>query len=267
MPITDEIKKIADTQLNRFRLQQKGFHVAIEGIDGSGKTTLVDSLATRMTYLISGFNGKPLCIRQPGGSEYAESVRNIARRAEVDSFTQTLVYASAIYDSYTTKAIPYLKGDGIVLSDRFFNTLFAYQGLYGKTSALVVSILREIHKYRTPDLTLYLSMPLQESLNRTNARGKEQDDDRYSAQALDKKRKLKAYYDLLHGVEGEDVKVLTTEEYQWAKIAIAQYRGVDYRTAQGQPESSIVILDASKSADKVLADAYTAITTEMENRL
>lgn len=242
----------------------KGFYVNIEGIDGSGKTELVNALTNRMSYLIPGHQGKALTVRQPGGSAYSESIRNICRQAKVDNFTQTLVYGSALYDTYTTVVKPYLEDDGIVIADRGFNTLFAYQGLYGKTSSLIIAMIREIHKYRAPDLTIYLSLPLEESLKRTGANRPGQEDDRYSAQSLQQKRKLKAYYDLLHGVEGEAKEVLTNEEYQWAKIAIHNYLDLDDRIRWNMPRPAPVIIDATQTREQIQKQVYEVISTELE---
>lgn len=242
----------------------KGFYVVVEGIDGSGKTELVDTMTSRMTFLVPGHQGKALKVRQPGGSVYAESIRNTCRQAKVDNFTQTLVYGSALYDTYSTVIKPYLEDDGIVIADRGFNTLFAYQGLYGKTSSLIIAMLREIHRYRAPDLTIYLSLPLEESLKRTGANRPGQDDDRYAAQDLEQKRKLKAYYDLLHGVDTGVKEVLTNEEYQWAKIAIHNYLDLDDRIRWSMPRPAPVIIDATQTREQIQAQVYKVISSELE---
>ena len=157
-----------------------------------------------------------------------------------------------------------MEDDGIVIADRGFNTLFAYQGLYGKSSSLIIAMIREIHKYRAPDLTIYLSLPLEESLKRTGANRPDQEDDRYSAQNLQQKRKLKAYYDLLHGVEGEAKEVLTNEEYQWAKIAIHNYLDLDDRIRWNMPRPAPVIIDATQTREQIQKQVYEVISTELE---
>lgn len=233
----------------------KGFLVAVEGIDGSGKTDLLNNLIKERTYLISGYDGAPLAVRQPGGSVYGEAVRDIARQAKIDSFTQALIYASSHYDTYVSKIVPYMNNDGIVIADRFINTLFAYQGLFGKQSHLVMDILLNIPDFSPPDLTIYLSLPLDAAMKRQGKRGV--DDDRYSEAALADKIRLKGWYDALHGVSTEPEFKM---EDNYLIPAVSRYQSKFMNPAEG----SLVVIDASLSREVIAEQAYSAITRQLE---
>lgn len=242
------------------RIRNRGFFVAVEGIDGCGKSVLCDKLIKSMTYLIYGHNGNPLGVRQPGGSTYAEAIRNIARLADIDPFTQTLIYTSAIYDSYITKVVPYLNDDGIVISDRFTNTLFAYQGLHGGQARLINDIWSNVPGFAGPDLTIYLSLPLETALSRE--RNRPLDADRYSSFEMEKKIQLKAWYDGLHQAAPMPQPSVTTPEFFAANIEAERYKANFCNYANGGLE----IIDATQTPEKVLAQAYAAITRQLERR-
>lgn len=243
-----------------------GLYVNVEGIDGSGKTELVEALELRAFLNSQAVSEPPVTVRQPGGSEYSEAVRDICRKAKVDNFTQTLVYGSALYNTYSTVIMPALTEGKTVIADRGYNTLFAYQGLFGRCSSLIIAMLREIHNYRAADLTVYLSLPLEVSLQRTGANRPDQEDDRFAQQKLEEKRLLKAYYDLLHGLKAEAKDGMTTEQFQWATIAISNYRCLDHRIRWDMPFPQPVIIDATQPRAKVLEQTKDAIVEFRKNQ-
>lgn len=239
------------------RIRGRGFFVAVEGIDGCGKSLLTDKLVKNMSYLIGGHKGQALGVRQPGGGAYGEAIRNIARLANIDPFTQTLVYVSSHYDTYVNNVVPYLNDDGIVISDRFINTLFAYQGLHGGQARLINDILSNIPGFSTPDLTLYLSLPLETALSREGKRVL--DEDRYSSLDMQKKRELKAWYDGLHNAAPMPQPSVTSPEFFAANIEAERFKA-NYCTGK------TVVIDATQTPEKMLADAYAAITRHLEQR-
>ena len=105
-------------------MKTKGNFIAIEGIEGTGKSTLSHRLAE---YL------KPqgaILTREPGGSELAEDIRAILKSNQYDIDAKTeclLMFASR--SLHLSKLIkPALEEGKIVICDRYVDASYAYQG-------------------------------------------------------------------------------------------------------------------------------------------
>ena len=105
----------------------KGKFITFEGIEGAGKST-----QSRMLVEFLNKNGiEAVWTREPGGCPEAEEVRNILINGSVDKLDGMsellLMYASRRL--HTEKKIkPLLKEGKVVISDRYFDSTFAYQG-------------------------------------------------------------------------------------------------------------------------------------------
>lgn len=140
--------------------------IAIEGADGTGKTTQVD----RLCRWLEGRGYNVVRCRDPGGTALGEAVREILLHREsvpVDPRTESLLYMASRAQLVAEVIRPALKAGAIVVSDRFLLSNIAYQG-YG--FGLPVEELRQIGQFATggiwPDITIILDMPVAEALQR-----------------------------------------------------------------------------------------------------
>ncbi|MGQ9504775.1 MAG: dTMP kinase [Thermogutta sp.] len=140
--------------------------IAIEGADGTGKTTQVD----RLCRWLEGRGHNIVRCRDPGGTALGEAVREILLHREsvaVDPRTESLLYMASRAQLVGEVIRPALKRGAIVVSDRFLLSNIAYQG-YG--FGLPVEELRQIGQFATggiwPDITIILDMPVAEALQR-----------------------------------------------------------------------------------------------------
>ncbi|MDC3180899.1 dTMP kinase [Gammaproteobacteria bacterium] len=103
----------------------KGFFIAIEGIEGTGKSTLASGLESCLsqTYDV-------VLTREPGGPEVAEKIREILKNQayEIDATSELLLMFAARSLHIKQTIRPLLDKDKIVISDRYVDASYAYQG-------------------------------------------------------------------------------------------------------------------------------------------
>jgi dTMP kinase len=139
--------------------------ITFEGIDGCGKSTQIKLLAE----YLDKKGVENIIIREPGGTDFSEKIREILlySKDDINIISEMLLFETARAD-LTEKIIkPALEKGVSVLSDRFYDSTTAYQG-YGR--GLPIEELLTIHRLATfgitPDITIYLDLPLSESKKR-----------------------------------------------------------------------------------------------------
>ena len=203
--------------------------ITFEGPEGSGKTTQINRLAEHLR----AQSHTVLLTREPGGTTIGDQVRKVLHdRANTDmhAVAEILLY-SASRAQLTHQVIkPALARGSIVLSDRYFDSTFAYQG-YGR--GLNLDMLRQITGFATggltPDFTIYLDIPAEEGLRRRkqDAGGEW---NRLDDEALEfHKRVVDGYYQLMKEDPARWFSVDATRPVDEVAADIA--RAVDKRVA------------------------------------
>jgi dTMP kinase len=143
-----------------------GLFVTFEGPEGSGKTTQTQLLHDVLQQ--QGF--KIVCTREPGGTHIGEQIRSIVHdRLNTDLVPEAeiLLYSAARAQHVAEVIRPSLLKGAIVISDRYAESTFAYQG-YGR--GLDLGTLNTITQFATgglqPDLIIYLDLEVMAGLNR-----------------------------------------------------------------------------------------------------
>jgi dTMP kinase len=118
--------------------------ITVEGVDGAGKTTLVEGLAAALPHAV--------VLREPGGVPLAERVRAVVKDPDlrVDARAEALLYAAARAQLVRERLRPLLGAGRLVLLDRFVDSSLAYQGA-GR--GLGVQGVRELNAFATGGLT------------------------------------------------------------------------------------------------------------------
>lgn len=132
--------------------------ITIEGPEGSGKTTAVDTAVKeleKMGYQI-------VRTREPGGTPIAEQIRNVIldkNNTAMDQRTEALLYAASRRQHLVEKVWPALKEGKIVICDRYLDSSLAYQG---GARGLGVDNILNVNNFATegtfPDLTLLFDL-------------------------------------------------------------------------------------------------------------
>lgn len=145
--------------------------IALEGPEGSGKTSHVKPLADWLTA-----QGRRVHVtREPGGTEIGEQIRAVIHdlaNTEMNPRTETLLYQAARAQIVEQVIRPKLAEGFIVLCDRYADSTIAYQG-YGHQQKL--DDVRALVKYATgglvPDLTILLDVDVELGLKRKTKNG------------------------------------------------------------------------------------------------
>ena len=132
--------------------------ITIEGPEGSGKTTAVDTAVKeleKMGYQI-------VRTREPGGTPIAEQIRNVIldkNNTAMDQRTEALLYAASRRQHLVEKVWPALKEGKIVVCDRYLDSSLAYQG---GARGLGIDNILNVNNFATegtfPDLTLLFDL-------------------------------------------------------------------------------------------------------------
>jgi dTMP kinase len=149
----------------------RGKFITLEGLEGVGKTTNRLYLEEQLTAA-----GKDIVVsREPGGTELGESLRELLLhgRAAMQAQTELLMMAASRCEHIAKVIEPALVQGRWVLSDRFTDASFAYQGGGRELGARVVNDLHLLmNADLQPDLTLLLDMPIELGMQRAANRGK-----------------------------------------------------------------------------------------------
>jgi dTMP kinase len=147
-----------------------GRFVTLEGGEGTGKSTQIRRLAAAL----EAKGVKVLATREPGGSPGAEQIRKLLVEGEPgrwDAITETLLAYAARADHVARTIGPALLAGTWVISDRFNDSTFAYQGAgRGVERETIRRIDSAVLDDFQPDLTLILDLDVSEGLKRATAR-------------------------------------------------------------------------------------------------
>lgn len=153
-------------------MKKRGLFITLEGIDGSGKSTQLRLLADHLR----SRGCKVRVTREPGGTSAGEQIRKIllsSANRRLTPLAELLLMYAARHQHLEEVVRPALARGELVLSDRFNDASFAYQGYGRKLGERPVRLLDEMVCGPTqPDLTLVLDAPPRLALRRTRGREK-----------------------------------------------------------------------------------------------
>ena len=151
----------------------RGRFITIEGIEGAGKTTQVAPLIEEL-----GRRGiDAVATREPGGTPAAEAIRALLvdpAHSRLDPDTELLLVFAARAEHLAKVVKPALEWGRWVVSDRFTDATFAYQGAGRDVEERRIEKLEQwVQGDLRPDLTLLLDLPV--SVGRLRTRNRKAD--------------------------------------------------------------------------------------------
>ena len=139
--------------------QAAGVLIAVEGLDGSGKSTQVHLLHR----WLRGLGVRVHFTEWNSSTLVRGATRRAKKRQLLTPTTFSLVHATDFADRYERQILPMLRADSVVLCDRYVFTSYARDRVRGCDPAW----LRSMYEFaRRPDLTLYFRVPLETALGR-----------------------------------------------------------------------------------------------------
>ena len=172
--------------------------ITFEGGEGSGKSTQIRRLATRLQE-----QGCELLVtREPGGTPEAEAIRSLLVSGDVARWTprsEALLNYAAREQHLEQVIRPALAAGKVVLCDRFMDSTRAYQGYAGGVDlAFIDALERAIVASTRPSLTLVFDLDPAIGLARARSRGDAVAEDRYERKGLAFHQKLReGFLDIL----------------------------------------------------------------------
>ena len=139
----------------------RGFFIAVEGIDGSGKDTHIKYLSEKL----QGMGHNVLKTAEPSRNQVGKFLKTYQRRNEkrIPAETEALLFAADRYDHVKNVIEPAIRRGHIVFSNRYFYSTLAYQGSMG----VDLDWIREINRFAPkPDLAVLLDILPEYSLQR-----------------------------------------------------------------------------------------------------
>ena len=140
--------------------------ITLEGIDGAGKSTHLNWLAERLRS-----QGKNVLVtREPGGTPLGEALRELLLHQAMHLETEALLMFAARREHLDKVIIPALNEGTWVISDRFTDASFAYQGGGRGLDESKLKILEQwVQQDLQPDLTLLFDVTLEVSRKRLSS--------------------------------------------------------------------------------------------------
>ncbi|HEX8478337.1 MAG TPA: dTMP kinase [Telluria sp.] len=143
-----------------------GKFISFEGIDGAGKSThigfVVDYLSAQGKDVVSS--------REPGGTPLGEKLRDLLLHEKMHLETEALLMFASRREHIAQVIEPALARGQWVLSDRFTDASFAYQGGGRGLDLAKMDVLENwVHPQLQPDLTLLFDVPLEVARLRLDA--------------------------------------------------------------------------------------------------
>jgi dTMP kinase len=192
-------------------VKTRGLFITIEGIDGTGKSTQLRLLAGWLRR--RGY--KPLITREPGGTRVGEQIRSIllaSSNRKLAPLAELLLMYAARHQHLEEVVRPALARGLLVLSDRFNDASFAYQGYGRKLGEPPVRMLdRLVCGATQPNFTIILDAPPALALKRTSARAERPDHRRFENTGLQfQARVRKGYLEIARREPGR-VKIIRSD--------------------------------------------------------
>jgi|UniRef100_UPI0040476926 dTMP kinase len=208
--------------------QLPGYFISFEGIDGAGKSTHIDSFSR---LLIERFPNKEVVLtREPGGTPLGEQLRALLLDAPMNLETEALLMFAARREHISQVIEPALATGKIVISDRFTDASFAYQG---GGRGLSINKLNELERwvqtrkdgtFIQPNLTILFDLPGEVAEAR---RSKVREPDKFEKMNLDFFEKVRQEY-LRRAKEAPErfhlVDATQTPEKIWAGLCAMPLR-------------------------------------------
>jgi dTMP kinase len=172
--------------------------ISLEGVDGSGKST-------QARLLVEALGTETVAIREPGGTEAAERIRELLAdpSVELEPLAELMLFLAARADLTERVIGPALDAGRDIVADRFSDSSVAYQGAArGLGVGEVIGLCEIATNGLWPDLTLLLRLDPETGLGRAEG------DDRFESEGLELQRAVAEAYEEIAIIASDRVVVI-----------------------------------------------------------
>jgi dTMP kinase len=180
----------------------RGRFIVVEGVDGSGKSTMAERLALHL-----GRDRKVLTYREPGGTPLGVKIRELlldAKNSEMVPMTELFLFMASRAQLVEENIRPALRRGSVVVCDRYYYSTAAYQGAAGRIGIqTVIDLAEKIGRFERPDLVLLFDVDPAIARRREGNRT-----DRVENKGLEYQRKVRAGFLQLARKDPRRIKVI-----------------------------------------------------------
>ena len=167
----------------------RGKFITLEGIEGSGKSTSLDTISKSL----ETHNIEFIVTKEPGGGPLGKDLRKMLldKKTSISSEVELLLMMADRKNHIDNIVEPSLEKGVWVISDRYLDSSYAYQGGGRQIDVSKIDLLTEILKLPIPDLTLLFDLSPEIALQRAKNRSEL---DRFESEPMDFHQRIREAY-------------------------------------------------------------------------
>ena len=167
----------------------RGKFITLEGIEGSGKSTSLDTISKILETLDIEF----IITKEPGGGPLGKDLRKILldKKTSISSEVELLLMMADRKNHIDNILEPSLEKGVWVISDRYLDSSYAYLGGGRQIDTSKIDLLTELLKLPTPDLTILFDLSPEIALQRAKNRSEL---DRFESEPIDFHQRIREAY-------------------------------------------------------------------------
>jgi dTMP kinase len=167
----------------------RGKFITLEGIEGSGKSTSLDTISTILETLDIEF----IITKEPGGGPLGKDLRKILldKKTSISAEVELLLMMADRKNHIDNIVEPSLEKGVWVISDRYLDSSYAYQGGGRQIDTSKIDILTDLLKLPIPDLTILFDLSPEIALQRAKNRSEL---DRFESEPIDFHQRIREAY-------------------------------------------------------------------------
>ena len=181
----------------------KGKFITLEGIEGSGKSTSLETIKNFLTDLDIEF----ILTKEPGGGPLGKDLREMLlnKESEISSEVELLLMMADRKNHIDELVLPNLQNGLWVISDRYLDSTYAYQGGGRQLNISKIDFLTNLLNLPKPDLTLLFDLPPKIALERASLRSEL---DRFESEPIEFHTRIRDLYFLRAQNEPERFRII-----------------------------------------------------------
>ena len=185
----------------------RGSFITLEGIEGSGKSTSLETI----TKTLSDHNINFILTKEPGGGPLGQGLRTLLldKSSRISPDTELLLMMADRKDHIDNYVIPNLEKGIWIISDRYLDSTYAYQGGGRQIDTSKIDKLVSLLDLPIPDLTILFDLAPSIALKRAQKRSAL---DRFESEPIDFHERIRSTYLSLSELHSERFKLVDSSK-------------------------------------------------------